>query len=44
MNKVPRIPRKKKKELKKKGWYQTNAEYLEDLKNHIDSIKFIPQH
>ena len=39
MRKVPRMPRKQKKALKRKGWYQTNKEYLEDYKDYIDTIK-----
>tara|TARA_R110002096_G_scaffold45503_3_gene122138 strand:- start:977 stop:1120 length:144 start_codon:yes stop_codon:yes gene_type:complete len=33
---IPRIPRKKKKELKKKGIYTTKTEYLENIEEYIE--------
>lgn len=38
-NQVPRIPRKKKKQMKKENWYTTKTEYIENYCEMISMIK-----
>tara|TARA_R110000850_G_scaffold268197_1_gene399558 strand:- start:56 stop:169 length:114 start_codon:yes stop_codon:yes gene_type:complete len=33
------MPRKKKKELKKKGWYITNEDFKSDLEDYVSTIR-----